>query len=124
MKNQELAQETIKTIESIENRIETLKFQMRMQEGCIIKNCWIATVGAYTVCKNEKGYLDTSLKTLPSQWCEDGIREMQSKKVFKNRDGGDVEIEVIYYKDWYQKKLDSNVTAVGYLKRHLEEIQK
>ena len=107
-------------LQMMEDRKETLTSQLEMSEGTLVSHNYILTCGAYTVCTKELEdggkAADLTTKTCPSQWNEEGVKEVIANHSFVNKDGQRVEVEAVPFKQWYKEQIESLNDTIEFLK--------
>lgn len=89
-------------IKSLEEKKSALEFQMKLHSG-LVKHNLILTIGAYTV-ENKGGFVKLTRKTLPSQFCSEGAKEILAID-YKNYLGETIKAKAVPYKEWYANEL-------------------
>jgi len=111
---------TEEMLQMLEDRKETLTSQLAMSEGMLVSHNYILTCGAYTVCTKtlEDGnkVADLTTKTCPSQWTEEGVKEVISKHSFTKIDGERAEVKAVPFKQWYKEQIEDLSDTIELLK--------
>jgi hypothetical protein len=93
-------------IKTLETRLEGLKGQLAMSEGCLVSHNWILQVNdVYTVCLDSEGKTELSTKMYPSQFSDEGAKKIETSCTFINNKGETIKARSVPYKDYYRVKI-------------------
>lgn len=127
MEKTELLESLKETLERTEERVSSLKRQLKSYDNCLVSHQWVAKVGMYTVGTDSNRMLQLSFKTLPSLWTEEGIEEIaqiqKERHIFKNMRKEPMKVEKVWFKDYYRDEIAKQEQFLESQKQILDNFQ-